>query len=131
MSLKALQKTFLAFITRRPRPGPPRHLRTQMIFALAGAVLLFAQCHPNDDKAAKSGKTDKKKLKAVKGEALQGGPYEASGVVAVPGTDGVLFVDDNHARKVFWMQLTPTGEQSGAIKDVPLDVAIDDTEGIT
>jgi hypothetical protein len=52
-------------------------------------------------------------------------------VVAVPGTDGVLFVDDNHARKVFWMQLTPAGEQSGAIKDVPLDVAIDDTEGIT
>jgi hypothetical protein len=106
-------------------------MQTVLALVLASLVLVFAQCSSGGDKSGKSGKKDKKRLKAVSGSAFQDGTYEASGVVAVPGTDGVLFVDDNHGRKVFWMRLTPSGEPSGSIKEVALDLSIDDPESIT
>ena len=34
-----------------------------------------------------------------------GGTFEASGVVHVPGSDGVLFVDDDHPEEVFFMRI--------------------------
>jgi hypothetical protein len=40
-----------------------------------------------------------------------GGRFEASGVAAVPGTDGVLFVDDNRTREVFYMEVGRDGAQ--------------------
>jgi pSer/pThr/pTyr-binding forkhead associated (FHA) protein len=71
------------------------------------------------------------KLKESGGLPIQGGTYEASGVVAVPGTDGVLIVDDNRPGEVLWMQINDAGQQSGDIKIIPLGVTVEDPEGIT
>jgi hypothetical protein len=58
--------------------------------------------------------------------AFSGGTFEASGVAHVPGTDGVLFVDDGRTDEVFWMRLGEGRKQAGEIKAVRLDL-----EGIT
>jgi len=79
---------------------------------------------------SKKGKA-KLKLKEGGGTAFQGGPFEASGVVAVPGTDSVLMVDDNRPGEVLWMQVNDAGQQVGDIKVVPLGVTVEDPEGIT
>jgi hypothetical protein len=63
--------------------------------------------------------------------AFVGGKFEASGVAAVPGSDGVLFVDNNQAGQVFWMRLDQDGRQAGAIKPIELGISIGDLEGIT
>jgi hypothetical protein len=63
--------------------------------------------------------------------AFEGGKFEASGVAGVPGTDGVLFVDNGLEGQVFWMGLDPNGRQAGVIKPVGLGVSIEDIEGIT
>lgn len=63
--------------------------------------------------------------------AFAGGPFEASGVADVPGTDGVLFVDNGKPGQVFWMRLDQNGKQVGPIKTVELGVSIEDIEGIT
>lgn len=62
--------------------------------------------------------------------AFVGGKFDASGVAAVPGTDGVLFVDNAREGKVFWMSLDQNG-QVGAITAVGLGINIEDMEGIT
>lgn len=62
---------------------------------------------------------------------IEGGRFEASGVVHVPGSDGVLFVDDGRDDAVFWMRLDPQGRQIGAAQPVPLGVRVPDLEGIT
>lgn len=63
--------------------------------------------------------------------AFQGGTFEASGVAHVPGTDGVLFVDDGRPNQVFWMQIGEGRKQAGAIKQVTLGANVIDLEGIT
>jgi hypothetical protein len=60
-----------------------------------------------------------------------GGTFEASGVAHVPGTDGVLFVDDGRTDEVFWMRLGEGGQQAGAITPVKLGASVIDLEGIT
>jgi hypothetical protein len=60
-----------------------------------------------------------------------GGKFEASGVVGVPGSEGVLFVDNGRKGQVFWMRLDQDGKQSGAINALDLGVGIEDLEGIT
>ena len=60
-----------------------------------------------------------------------GGTFEASGVVHVPGTDGVLFVDDGRDEEVFWMGLGEGRGQAGEIKPVGLGTSVIDLEGIT
>lgn len=60
-----------------------------------------------------------------------GQPLEASGITAVPGTDGVLMVDNGRNGQVFLMQLDPGGKQTGAIKPIDLGIIIEDVEGIT
>ena len=60
-----------------------------------------------------------------------GGKFEASGVAAVPGTDGVLFVDNGREGQVFWMGLDQNGLQVGEIKTLGLGVGIKDVEGLT
>lgn len=60
-----------------------------------------------------------------------GGKFEGSGVAAVPGADGVLFVDNGRAGQVLWMGLDQNGKQVGAVKAVELGVGIEDIEGIT
>lgn len=63
--------------------------------------------------------------------AFVGGKFDASGVAGVPGTDGVLFVDNGREGEVFWMGLDQNGRQVGAIKAVGLGVGVEDVEGIT
>jgi hypothetical protein len=63
--------------------------------------------------------------------AFTGGTFEASGVAHVPGTDGVLFVDDGRTEEVFWMRLGEGRKQSGAIKAIKLGASVIDLEGIT
>ncbi|MFY9571746.1 MAG: DUF3616 domain-containing protein [Blastocatellia bacterium] len=65
------------------------------------------------------------------GTPFKGGSFEASGVVNVPGTNGVLMVDDNHSDEVLWMELDESGRQVGQVKMIPLGVTVDDPEGIT
>src|SRR5687768_15473362 len=60
-----------------------------------------------------------------------GGTFEASGVAHVPGTDGVLFVDDGRTEEVFWMRLGEGRKQAGEIKPVRLGASVIDLEGIT
>jgi hypothetical protein len=60
-----------------------------------------------------------------------GGTFEASGVAHVPGTDGVLFVDDGRAQEIFWMRLSEDGRQLGAITPVKLGADVIDMEGMT
>ena len=60
-----------------------------------------------------------------------GGNFEASGVAAVPGTDGVLFVDNGREGQVFWMGLDQNGLQVGEIEAFELGVSIKDIEGLT
>jgi len=62
---------------------------------------------------------------------IRGGSYEASGGVAVPGTTGVLFVDDSRGRHVFWMLFDKNGVQKSDATAVPLGVATTDLEDIT
>ena len=60
-----------------------------------------------------------------------GGKFDASGITDVPGTDGVLFVDNGREGQVFWMSFDRDGRQVGAIKAIGLGVSIEDLEGIT
>ncbi|HEV2762541.1 MAG TPA: DUF3616 domain-containing protein [Pyrinomonadaceae bacterium] len=62
---------------------------------------------------------------------FSGGPFEASGVAHVPGTDGVLFVDDGRPEEVFWMRVGPNGSQASAVKSVRLGASVIDLEGMT
>lgn len=63
---------------------------------------------------------------------ITGGKFEASGVVYVPGSDGVLFVDDAHTRQVFWMELSGSGVQKAPAVEVVLPGAdVVDFEGMT
>jgi pSer/pThr/pTyr-binding forkhead associated (FHA) protein len=76
----------------------------------------------------------KPKLKigaATAGTPFSGGSFEASGVAEIPGTDGVLFVDDNKSGRVLWMQVDSSGKQKGQIKEIDLGVLVEDPEGIT
>lgn len=62
---------------------------------------------------------------------FDGGTFEASGVAHVPGTDGVLFVDDGREEEVFFMRLGEGRGQAGAILPVKLGARVIDLEGIT
>jgi hypothetical protein len=71
------------------------------------------------------------KVSAATAKAFAGGTFEASGVAHVPGTSGVLFIDDGKPNEVFWMELDEAGSQRGSIKAVGLGTSIEDPEGIT
>src|SRR5262245_13101666 len=81
------------------------------------------------------GVSDQESKKQPKGEhgaiAFQVPKYEASGDISVPGTDGILIVDDNNSSEVLWVRLDSSGKQIGAIQAVPLGTSIEDPEGIT
>ena len=63
--------------------------------------------------------------------SIAGGTFEASGVVHVPGTAGVLFVDDGRTREIFWMEVGANGAQPSPAVAIPLAADITDLEGIT
>lgn len=62
---------------------------------------------------------------------ISGGQFEASGVVSVPGSQGVLFVDDSQRQQIFWMEMGPDGTQVGGVTPVALGADVMDPEGIT
>jgi hypothetical protein len=62
---------------------------------------------------------------------IAGGRFEASGLASVPGSQGVLFVDDGQDRQVYWMELDARGKQVGTAIAVPLGANVVDPEGIT
>ncbi|HSE98372.1 MAG TPA: DUF3616 domain-containing protein, partial [Blastocatellia bacterium] len=64
-------------------------------------------------------------------KSFAGKSFEASGVVSVPDTDGVLFVDDGKSDQVFWVQLDQSGNQIGEVKSIPLNTSVANPEGIT
>src|ERR1044071_4841359 len=108
-----------------------------LIALLVAGIMIYLPRNGSNDKKA-SDKADKKKSKqkqkqdgAIAGHAIEGGTFEASDVVHVPGAEGVLFVDDNHETEVFWMQMNDEGEQVGAVKPIKLGVSVADPEGIT
>jgi pSer/pThr/pTyr-binding forkhead associated (FHA) protein len=65
------------------------------------------------------------------GTPFDGGVFEASGVVQVPGTGGVYFVDDSRPGEILWMALDESGRQSGPIKPIEFGASVADPEGIT
>jgi hypothetical protein len=77
------------------------------------------------------GKAKVKTAKPSAGIPFSGGTFEASAVAFVPGTNGVLFVDDNKQDEVFWMQLDDSGHQVGVVKPIALGGVAEDPEGIT
>jgi hypothetical protein len=62
---------------------------------------------------------------------LQGGPFEPSGAVHLPGLEGVLFVDDGRPGQVLLLAISPSGEQAGAVESIPIGADVPDPEGIT
>ncbi|HEU4388371.1 MAG TPA: FHA domain-containing protein, partial [Blastocatellia bacterium] len=79
-------------------------------------------------------KTDRvaKLAKAIGATRIQGGPFEASGVIQIPDSDGeVLFVDDGNSGSVLWMKLDQNGQQVGSTEPISLGVAVEDPESIT
>jgi hypothetical protein len=108
------------------------------LILLAVTLVLFSSCGTSDKKAGKDKKdaSDKKKgdrkSEAAPGTtAFEGGTFEASGIVNVPGTDQVLIIDDGKPGEVLWMKVDSAGQQSGEIKRLPLGVEIQNPEAIT
>ncbi|MCC6744518.1 MAG: DUF3616 domain-containing protein [Acidobacteria bacterium] len=94
-------------------------LAAGLTFALAWAI------------PAVAGTTTPDKVSRAAAVPLRGGVFEASGVSNVPGTSGVLFVDDGTADAVFWAELDGSGHQKGDAVRVPLGTSVTDPEGIT
>jgi hypothetical protein len=94
--------------------------RVKMMLPVAGMFLLACVVVAAVTRTGLAGKTP-----------FAGGTFEASGVVHVPGTDGVLFVDDGRNEEVFWMGLGKERGQAGEIEPVRLGVSVIDPEGIT
>jgi hypothetical protein len=61
---------------------------------------------------------------------LAGGRFEASGAAFVPGTPGILFVDDDRTREVMWLPFDGAGRAS-APQAVRLPSNVVDPEGMT
>lgn len=100
-----------------------------------GLALYIAQRSFGPQKPAiETSSKGKAKLKIAgsgAGTSFTGGTFEASGVINVSGTNGVLIVDDNRPGEVLWIQLDESGRQVGEVKPIPLGVTVDDPEGIT
>jgi hypothetical protein len=62
---------------------------------------------------------------------IAGGNFQASGIAYVPGTNGVLFLDDDTTREIFWMELSADGRQRSPAVRVSLGADVTDLEGIT
>ncbi|HEV3469027.1 MAG TPA: DUF3616 domain-containing protein [Pyrinomonadaceae bacterium] len=109
--------------------------RMKMILPVVGMLILFvcaAAALVREAQGAEGVPLPPAGVAAAAGvRAFDGGSFEASGVAHVPGTDGVLFVDDGRPDEVFWMRLGEGGGQAGAIKPVRLGANVVDLEGMT
>ncbi|HEY0171702.1 MAG TPA: DUF3616 domain-containing protein [Pyrinomonadaceae bacterium] len=102
--------------------------RVKMILPVVGMLILFA-CAAAAVVREAGGVRQVQSAAAPK--PFSGGMFEASGVAHVPGTDGVLFVDDGRTDEVFWMRLGEGRTQAGPVKPVKLGASVIDLEGIT
>jgi hypothetical protein len=108
--------------------------RAKMTLSVAGMLIIFGcagmavvlEAH-GEAKPADAGRV----LTPSPKVAFSGGMFEASGVAHVPGTDGVLFVDDGHPDEIFWMRLGEGGSQAGEIRAIKLGASVVDKEGMT
>ena len=98
------------------------------ILVISTAMVSWACAGQKADKGDKKGKKEKE---VMAGSAITGGPYEASGVIQVPGTDKVLFVDDGRPGEVFLMQIDASGQQVGAVKAISTGAVVENPEAIT
>lgn len=109
--------------------------RVKMILTLVGLLALFGCAALAVVREAGEGEGVAPPSSAVaaaaRATAFAGGTFEASGVAHVPGTDGVLFVDDGRPDEIFWMRLGGGGAQEGAVTPVRLGASVVDLEGIT
>jgi len=62
---------------------------------------------------------------------INGGTFEASGVVHVPASNVALFVDDGRTQEIFSMELNADGTQKASATPVALPANVTDPEGIT
>lgn len=105
------------------------------VVALIGLLVAFrgnlfiGKNELSENKAQTIRSRDKKN--PTSGFHFEGGSFEASGVVSVPDTDAVLFLDDSRAREIYLMRLDDSGRQTGTIKTFTIGLEIDDPEDIT
>lgn len=116
-----------------------------LVLLIGAGLVLYLTQYPSGTKneaaggGQKKGKKDKNKdgdkngkdAAALPGAAFVGGTFEASGVAHLPGTNGVLVVDDSRQDEVLWVELDQAGKQVGQAKPISLGVEIDDPEAIT
>jgi pSer/pThr/pTyr-binding forkhead associated (FHA) protein len=100
-----------------------------------GLALYITQRNSSSEKpVAEIGSKGKAKMKIASpgaGTVFKGGVFEASGVVQVPGTNGVYFVDDSKPGQIFWMELDQSGKQVGEqVKPIDFGASVADPEGI-
>ena len=101
---------------------PIRHAVFAALLALAlGSVAISEMAAQKKRQVARTGPE----------HPIAGGTFEASGVVHVAGTDGVLFVDDGRNDSIFWMRIDRGGQQLEPAVPIPLGLSIGDLEGIT
>jgi hypothetical protein len=115
--------------------------RAKMIVSITGMLLVFgfaavsvvreARGESRPGGAARAAASSSTSPTPGRMVAFSGGLFEASGVAHVPGTDGVLFVDDGRADEIFWMRLGEGGAQAGEIRPVKLGASVIDMEGMT
>lgn len=99
----------------------PKSALVVVVMLMAGALLLLSSITG----------TRSAKFTSPAMRAFSGGTFEASGVAHVPGTNGVLFVDDGRLDQIFWMELGEDLVQSGPVKAATLGASVIDLEGIT
>ncbi|HEY9282134.1 MAG TPA: hypothetical protein VIP46_01650, partial [Pyrinomonadaceae bacterium] len=108
--------------------------RAKAILPVAGMLVVFgcAVLSVVREAQGESGRaTAPRPVAAGSMVAFAGGMYEASGVAHVPGTDGVLFVDDGRPDEIFWMRLSDGRAQAGEIRPIKLGASVVDKEGMT
>jgi pSer/pThr/pTyr-binding forkhead associated (FHA) protein len=111
-----------------------RVLAAILSVALTVALTLYLTRSGSNKVEEKISKKGKPKLKIGTpgaGTPIEGGTFEASGVVQVPGAAAVLFVDDKRLDEIVWMPVDQSGKQAGATKPIPLGASIADLEAIT
>lgn len=79
------------------------------VAALTSLLIALAAFSPAAQKAPKKSRAVDQGTGAE--HLIQGGTFEASGVVHVAGTDGFLFVDDGRDDAVFWLRVDKDGRQ--------------------
>lgn len=100
-----------------------------------GLALYITQRNSNTEKpVAELNSKGKAKMKIAApgaGNEFKGGVFEASGVVQVPGTNGVYFIDDSKPGQIFWMEVDQSGKQVGEqVKPIDFGASVADPEGI-